>query len=300
MTATLRADQIIFAMSADNPPVLAVDSGAIVRFETCDCFANQITESGQIPDGIDWSRINPATGPVFVNGAEAGDTLAVHIRKIELAAQAVLATLPGLGVAGGRLQNGRIDIVPVQGNHAVLFDRVRVPLQPMIGVIGTAPAGEAVSCGIPDAHGGNMDSKIIAEHTTLYLPVNVAGALLALGDLHAAMGDGEVGVSGLEISGTVEVSVNVIKGRPYPLPLAQTPDMLYTLASHTDLNQAAEQATLMMHDYLLVHSTLDANQSIALQSIAGQLEICQVVDPQKTCRFGLPLDILRQLDALPL
>ncbi|MGR3807664.1 amidase [Pasteurella testudinis DSM 23072] len=300
MIATVNADQIIFAMSADNPPALTVEDGAVVRFETCDCFTNQITSSGQVPDGVDWNRINPATGPVFVRGAESGDTLAVYIRKIELARQAVLATLPGLGVAGARLQCGRVDIVPVYDNHALLFDHVRIPLNPMIGVIGTAPLGEAISCGIPDVHGGNMDSKIIAEKTCLYLPVNVPGALLALGDLHAAMGDGEVGVSGLEIRGTVEVRVRVIKGRPYPLPLVLTENMLYTLASHADLNLAAEQATLMMHDYLLAHSSLDANQAIALQSIAGQLEIGQVVDPNKTCRFGLPHDTLRQLNAMPL
>lgn len=299
MLPTVSADQLIFSMSGEHPPVLTVDDGASVRFETCDCFANQITAADQLLDGVDWNRINPASGPVFVRGAEPGDTLRVHIRRIELADSAILATLPNLGVAGARLNETRIDIVPVHDDHVVLFDRVRLPLNPMIGVIGTAPAGEAISCGVPDAHGGNMDSKIIAENTVLYLPVNVAGALLAIGDLHAAMGDGEVGVSGLEISGAVEVSLKVIKGRPYPLPLALTPTMLYTLASHADLDTAAEQATLMMHDYLLAHTALDANQAIGLQSIAGQLEIGQVVDPNKTCRFGLPVSTLQQLSALP-
>ena len=118
----------------------------------------------------------------------------------------MLATLPGAGVAGARLTAGRIDFVPVAEDHVVLFDTLRLPRNPMIGVIGTAPAGEAVSCGTPDTYGGYMDTKIISEGTTLLLPVNVAGALLA-------MGDGEVGVSGLEIKGVVEVEAHVIKGR---------------------------------------------------------------------------------------
>lgn len=299
ITATITANHRIFAMSAEHEPVLSVASGSRLRFETCDCFGDQIASSDTALDGVDWSHINPATGPVYIEGAEIGDTLAVHIERIELADTAVLATLPNLGVAGHRLTSSRIDIVPVLADHAVLFDRIKVPLTPMIGVIGTAPAGEAVSCGIPDTHGGNMDTSVIKAGMTVYLPVNVAGALLAMGDLHAGMGDGEVGVSGLEVRGAVEVQVAVIKGQPYPLPLVVGEGQVYSIASHADLNIASEQATLMMTDLMMSLSDLSDNQAIALQSIVGQLQICQVVDPNKTCRFALPLDILAQLDALP-
>ncbi|MDO1509845.1 MULTISPECIES: acetamidase/formamidase family protein [unclassified Neisseria] len=295
MIPTVPSNQVVFAMSPEHPPVLCVADGSRVRFETCDCFADQIRSADDTLNNLDWNRINPATGPVFVEGAEPGDTLRVHIRSIELGRQAVLATLPNAGVAGARIKESRIDIVPVEDGHAVLFGTVRLPLNPMIGVIGTAPAGEAVSCGTPDAHGGNMDSKIITAGTTLLLPVNVAGALLAMGDLHAGMGDGEVGLSGLEINGTVEVEVSVIKDRPYPLPLAVTADYCYTIASHPDLDSAAETAVLMATDLLCAHSKLDINQAAALQSIAGDLQVCQVVDPNKTCRFALPRAVTDQL-----
>lgn len=292
---TIAREHLVYAMSPDNPPVARVASGSRVRFETCDCFTDQITPENNTLDALDWARINPATGPVFIEGAEAGDTLAVTIHAIEAAAEAILATLPGAGVAAARLEKSRVDIVAVESDHVVLFDRVRLPLNTMIGVIGTAPASESISCGTPDAHGGNMDCKIIRAGTTLFLPVNVEGALLAMGDLHAAMGDGEVGVSGLEMRGTVEVEVRVIKGRPYPLPFAIDASHVHTIASHVDLDEAANTATLMMSDFLERHGVLDANESIALQSIAGDLHICQVVDPQKTCRFSLPRHVLEQL-----
>ena len=295
MIPTISAEHIIYAMSSQNPPVLRVADGSRVRFETCDCFTDQIQQPGDTLEQLDWNRINPATGPLYIEGAEPGDTLRVHIHRIELDKRAVLATLPGAGVAGARLTAGRIDFVPVAEDHVVLFDTLRLPRNSMIGVIGTAPAGEAVSCGTPDAHGGNMDTKIISEGTTLLLPVNVAGALLAMGDLHAAMGDGEVGVSGLEIKGVVEVEVHVIKGRPYPLPLAVTADACHTIASAPTLDQAAEMATLMMSDLLCAHGGLDANRAIALQSIAGDVHICQMVDPNRTCRFALPRAVCETL-----
>ena len=300
MTPTIPASHLIYAMSAENPPALRVADGSRVRFETCDCFTDQIRQPGDTFEQLDWNRINPATGPLYVEGAAPGDTLRVHIHRIDLNAQAVLATLPGAGVAGARLAAGRIDFVPVAEEHVVLFDRVHLPRQPMIGVIGTAPAGEAVSCGTPDIHGGNMDTKIIGAGTTLLLPVNVAGALLAMGDLHAAMGDGEVGISGLEIRGVVEVEVRVIKGRPYPLPLAVTADACHTIASAPTLDEAAAMATLMTTDLLCTHGGLDTNRAIALQSIAGDVHICQMVDPNRTCRFTLPRAVCEQLGmALP-
>lgn len=295
MIPTIPADRIIFAMDKAHPPVLRVKGGSRVRFLTCDCFSNQIQTAQDTFDYLDWNRINPATGPLFVEGAQPGDTLAVHIRAIRVDKQGVLATLPGAGVAGGRLKESRIDLVAVEDGHITLFDRVRLPLNVMIGVIGTAPAGGAVSCGTPDAHGGNMDSKVITAGTTLFLPVNAEGALLAMGDLHAAMGDGEVGVSGLEVAGEVEVEVRVIKGRPWPLPALLSDTHLYTLASHADLDEAAERATLMMTEILTSYGKLDTNQAIALQSLAGDVQVSQIVDPHKTCRYALPRGVLEQL-----
>ena len=140
-----------------------------------------------------------------------------------------------------------------------------------------------------------MDCKIITEGTTLYLPVNVPGALLALGDLHAAMGDGEVSVCGMEIAGEVTVTVSVIRDRALPTPMAQTADTIYTIASSVLLDDAANLATRNMVRFVVSETGLSTDDAVNLLSVAGNLQICQVVDPQKTCRYALPKSIAQQL-----
>lgn len=131
--------------------------------------------------------------------------LKVTIKQITLTSQqAVMVTAPQLGVIGDELSAPKVTMVPIEQGHAVMPGNMRVPLNPMVGVIGVAPAGKAISCGTPDSHGGNMDCKMITAGSTLWLPVNVPGALFALGDLHAAMGDGEVSVCDLQICQVVD------------------------------------------------------------------------------------------------
>lgn len=291
----IKNSDLVYAMSRDNPPVARVADGSRVQFETCDCFGDQVQTADEVFGELDWSRINPATGPVYVENALPGDVLVVDIERIELGNQAVMMTAPGLGVSGVALAEPQVYIVPIIDGEAHLPAGVRWPLNPMIGVIGTAPAGEAISCGVPDAHGGNMDCKIIREGTTLYLPVNVPGALFGLGDLHAAMGDGEVSVCGLEIAGKVTVTLSVLKGRALPTPMARTADAIYTIASAKLLDDAANLAAQNMVRFIQDNTTLGTSDVVSLLSICGDLQICQVVDPQKTCRYALPQALAAQL-----
>lgn len=287
---------MIYAMSAANRPVLEVEDGATVVFETCDCFENQITAVDTPFHELDWNRINPATGPVFVKDAVPGDILAVTIERIQIADHGVMVTGNGLGVIGDLLETNEIRILPIRDGEVVFSDNLSLPLNPMIGVIGTAPAEQRViSCGTPDKHGGNMDCKEIREGTTLYLPVHVPGALFALGDLHAAMGDGEVAVCGVEIAGEVSVTLRVIKGKQWKLPMAKTATHLYAIASEPLLDDAANEATRNMVHFLETEVGMTKHDAIKLLSIGGNLQICQVVDPLKTCRFELSLAILEKL-----
>lgn len=200
-----------------------------------------------------------------------------------------MVTGPELGVMGFDLQENVIKMIPIQDGQAVLSDKLQVPLNPMIGVIGTAPAKEAISCGTPGDHGGNMDCKQMREGTTLLLPVNVSGALFALGDLHAAMADGEVAVCGVEIAGEVTVKLDVIKGKQWPLPMAVNQEHLITIASEKELDKAADRAVINMVQFLHEELGVEKAEATFLLSAAGDLRICQVVDPLKTARMELPL-----------
>jgi len=279
--------QIIYAMSAENSPVLTVKDGDTAVFTTYDCFENQITTEEQDFGRLNWDRINPATGPVYVEGAEPGDLLAVNIQKIDLADHGVMTTGPDLGVMGKSLTSNVIRIIPIRDGKAI-FPDFELPLNPMIGVIGTAPASGSVPCGTPGEHGGNMDCKRIAEGSFLILPVNVPGALFALGDLHAAMGDGEIGVCGVEIAAEVTVSFTVLKGKQWPAPMIVDSERIIAIASEDDLDAAAERAVYSMAQFLEVEFGMDKAESAILMTAAGQLAICQVVDPKKTVRMEIP------------
>jgi amidase len=282
-------------MGPGNAAALAVKDGDRVVFEACDCFEDQIRRADTPYTRLDWGRINPATGPVYVEGAQPGDVLAVQIERIALGNQAVMMTAPGLGVCGDLILASSIGIIPLENGFGTLSQGVRVPLKPLIGVIGTAPAEDSVPCGVAAAHGGNMDCKIITEGTTLYLPVNVPGALLALGDLHAAMGDGAVSGCGMAIAGEVTVTISVIRDRVLPTPMAQTADAIYTIASAQSLDDAANLAARNMFSFVASETGLLTEDVVDLLSVAGDLQICQVFDLQKTCRYALPKSVATEL-----
>ena len=292
---TIKRDTVIYAMSPKNTPVATAKSGDTVVFETNDCFGGQIVKESDKMGELDWSRINPATGPLFVEGAEKGDTLKVEIISIELAEQAACVEAPGEGLTGPAATEENTKILPIKNGCAVFNSFIELPVKAMIGVIGTAPEVDEISTGTPDAHGGNMDCKRIGEGTVLYLPVNVEGALLAMGDLHAVMGDGEVCVCGAEIAGAVTVRVSVVKGRTLPLPFLVTKTHAMAIASAEGLDAAAEATVLNMREFLVNELKMLPHEAGMLLSLAGDLRICQAVDPNKTCRMELPLDIVEKM-----
>ncbi|MCC5912527.1 MAG: acetamidase/formamidase family protein [Clostridiaceae bacterium] len=288
-------DQCIYSMNAKQETVLKVSTGSTVEFETYDCFENQITDHTQSIDNLDWSRINPATGPLYVEGAEEGDTLKIEILKIDVGEKGVMGAIPGVGVMGDKVENPEMKIVPIKDNKVIFNDDIHLPLEPMIGVIGVAPKHEDISCGTPGHHGGNMDNKKIREGATLYLPIFTEGALLSIGDLHAVMGDGEVMVSGVEVCGRVQVKVEVIKGISIENPLLEDKENIYTIASDEDLFTATKMATEDMQKIVMKQLNISFNEAGMLLSAAGNVEICQIVDPLLTVRFAMPKKIINKL-----
>ena len=279
-------------MSAQHSPVLTVRAGEMVTFETVDAFGGQVTTADQPINSLDWSRVNPATGPLYVMGAEPGDTLKIEIVNIEVDSMGIMAAIPGAGLFGDKVLHPDIKIVPLHDGYGIFSEEIKIPLKPMIGVIGVAPAGEAIPCGVPGSHGGNMDNAKITAGTTLYLPVFVPGALLAMGDLHAAMGDGEVMVTGVECGGKVTVLVDVLKGKPLSNPQHEDSYYYYTIASHDHLLAAVREAAEDMQALVMEKLGLSWNESGMLISASGNAQICQVVDPKLTARFAMPKSIL--------
>ncbi|NLC52889.1 MAG: acetamidase [Firmicutes bacterium] len=292
MVHKLSSDHYIFSFAKENKPALQINSGDEVEFETMDCFANQICTKEDKLGTLDWERVNPATGPVYVNGAEAGDVLKITIKEIQIGDQGVVATGKDLGVLGHLMEDLYAKVLPIKDGQVIFNSKIAIPLNPMVGVIGVAPAGEGISCGTPGAHGGNMDTKLIAENAVLYLPVFVDGAFFALGDLHAAMGDGEIGVSGVEVAGKVRVKLEVVKGKKTKNPLVQTPEVTATIASASTLDEAAQIAVEEMANLLQRTTPLSIAEIATLMSAVGNLQVSQVVDPLKTVRFSIPNPIL--------
>ena len=287
-------DSVIYEFNKVHQPVKIVPSGASIEIVTYDCFENQLqTEEDEIT-GIDWNRVNPATGPIYVKDAQPGDVLKVSIEKLEIGDQGVMVVGPHLGIMGHRLKEMESKMIPIQDGVA-RFNGISIPLNPMIGVIGVAPEGDGVSCGTPGAHGGNMDNKMVTEGAVLYFPVFAEGALFGLGDFHAAMGDGEVSVSGIEVPGKATVKLEVIKGESLVQPMLENEEVVTQIASAATLDEAVKLATELMVDRVIEKTGMSVSEATMLMSAIGQVEVCQVVDPLLTARFVVPKWLEQQL-----
>lgn len=284
----------IYSFSKYNKPVLYVKSGDEVVIETMDCFSDQIKTKDDRLEAMDWNRVNPASGPIYIEEAEPYDILKVTIKKIQLKDKAVLSSGENLGVLGGKLKGLSASIKLIENEEIVFDEKLRLPLNKMIGVIGTAPSDGEINCGTPGSHGGNMDNTMITEGSILYLPVFTKGALFALGDLHAAMGDGEIGVSGAEAAGSVHVKLEVIKDLKLKNPVLENREAVSTIASAEALDSAVNEAVTDMADILAERINLPYSEITMLLSLAGQAQICQVVDPLKTARYVVPKWILEK------
>ena len=293
MTYHLSDSAFITAFSKDHQPVLTVEDGAIVRIRTIDCYSNNLRADndprGEAPGPV--NSCNPATGPIYVTGAEKGDTLKVEILDIECDEYATMRVRPGVGFMGDRVTEKTTRCIPVKGSFAYLGG-VTVPVDPMIGVIGVAPANEPVDTETPGEHGGNMDMRHIRKGSTLYLPVQAPGALFAAGDVHAQMGDGEVGICGMECPAYVTVRLSVVKGKQETWPVLFDQGNIHVIASAKTLDEAGKLAADGMHDFLRTRVEMDNNELIMLISLVCDMEVCQVVDPLITARMKLRPNVL--------
>lgn len=287
----IKKEHLIYRMSGNNEPVIEAENHDILEFETADCYGGQLDGAEENAFAMDWSQTNPATGPVFIKGAEPGDTLKIEILDITVDTVGKICAFPGEGLLGDHVKEVSIKKVSVRDGKVHFSDTICFPVNHMIGVIGIAPAQGEIPCGEPGHHGGNMDNKRISTGTVLYLPVFKEGGLLSIGDIHSAMGDGEIMVTGVETHAKVTVRVSILKGVSITDPILEDDTHLYTIYSDKEFMNAARGCTEIMNRILQKTLELSYNEAGMLLSAAGDLKICQVVDPLITVTMAVPKSI---------
>ncbi len=289
------SSHLIYAFSPDNPPIASVELDEPFWVDCLDCYGGQIRSEQDLRPEIDTSLIDASTGPITVNGVKAGDVIKVRIYEISLGAQGVMVTAPGLGPLGDLIEKANTKIIPIRNGKAIFSDDIKLPLRPMLGVLGVAPAKGKIHCAVPGDHGGNMDTKEVRPGNSVYLPVFVDGANLALGDIHACMGDGELSGTGIEIAGQVLLSVSKAPGLSIELPIVETPDSFMIIASAETFNVCARRAIRATVDLIAASQNLPTADAYRLLSATCDLRISQIVNEKITLRTVVPKTIVAAL-----
>ncbi len=281
----LGRDQTHNKFSASIPPVLTVPSGAVVEVETQEATDGQIRPDSDVTvfQTLDFNKVHALTGPVYVEGAEPGDVLAVTLHRITLGSYGWSAIIPGFGVLADEFPERRLKTYAfdAEGTQVQFSDKIVIPLKPFPGVMGVAPPTDELLTTIPPrANGGNMDDPDITVGTTVYFPVFVKGGLFSIGDTHAVQGHGEVSGTAIEAPMRIVYEINVVKGNPRHIeePQYENDDHYAVTAFATTLDEAAKKATRYMVKYLQNEHGLDRWEAYMLASTAGDLKIAEIVD----------------------
>jgi amidase len=274
----LRRDQITYYFGPDLAPALEVEAGEQILLETLDAASGRLQHAedvGRFTRQRDPNRVNPATGPIAVRGAQPGDELRVEILDIKLAPQGYTRFAPGAGVMQAELTAPRAMMVYVEDGMLTCDNGIRFPARPMVGVIGTCPASGQCPTARPGPHGGNLDFNDITIGTVAHLPVFVPGGLLALGDLHASMGDGEVTGTAIEISGEVTIRVDLVRGTRLRRPWFETSEVWITYGHAPELEEAVRLAVLEMAEFLTARLSVSRAEAFLLLTGRGDVRVGQ-------------------------
>jgi acetamidase/formamidase len=285
-------ERVHYTWDTGHEPVLGIDTGDTVVVWTRDVSDNQIgpdSDASAIAD-MNWDFVYPLAGPITVAGAEPGDTLAVEILDIRTQGWGWTAILPGLGLLAEEFPDAYLRVFDItNGAHAFLREDVAIPLSPFFGTMGVCPAGASAQPVMPPGtFGGNLDTRQLVRGATLYLPVQVEGAMFSCGDAHGCQGDGEVCVTGLEAPMYASLRFTLEKGRSIPSPQYRTPAPLTPLVDSApfygttgiggDLYAAAQEATRAMIDHIVRTSGLSPEDAYVLASLCVDLKISEIVD----------------------
>jgi acetamidase/formamidase len=298
---TYRPDPSEFAWTFGGvPPVRKVKPGDLLELWTEDAFGGKVRGFDDLVSKvIEFPFVNPQTGPFFVEGAEPGDTLAIHFVSIEPSRDwAASCTVPLFGALTSTHQTATLqeplpevvwiyDVDP--GKRTVTYRArageyaVELPLDPMHGTVGVAPASfEARSSLVPDAHGGNMDTPEMRAGTTCYLGVNVEGALFSIGDGHCRQGEGETCGVAVEAAMDTVIAIDLVKGRPTPWPRLENDSYLMSAGSARPLEDAFRIAHMDMVTWLSEEYRFETLDAYQLLTQVSESPVANVCDPNYT------------------
>ncbi len=276
-------------------PVLKVDPGSVISAETHDAFEGKIKFETDKPSAIlNFPFLNPQNGPIYVNGAEKGDTLAVYIKSIVPRGPQPVGTTCLITEFGGLVATGdtallnpalpeRVKKVEVTPEGGIKWsDKLTLPYEPFIGTIGTSPEIEAITSLQPDYYGGNMDLPDVAVDAVIYLPVNAPGALLYLGDCHATQGDGELCGVALEHPTVTTVQVDLIKKWTFKWPRLENEKFFMTIGSSRPMEDAARIAYRELIRWMVADFGFDETDAYMLLTMCGKIRLGNMVDPKYT------------------
>ena len=298
-----------FGWDHSIPPVMTVAPGSTIEFECLDASGGQLTKDSTVADvaALDFGKVNPVTGPVFVEGAEPGDAVKVTIHEFKPSGFGWTANIPGFGLLADDFTEAALHIWKYDAASlapAAYGPGGRVPLKPFAGTIGLAPAEAGLHSVVPPRRvGGNMDIRDLAAGTELYLPVEVAGALFSIGDTHAAQGDGEVCGTAIESPMNVVLSLDLVKDAGLKMPRFTTPGPVtrhldekgyeVTTGIGEDLFAGAQAAVAQMVELLAARHGMAPVEAYMLCSACGDLRISEIVDqPNWIVSFYFPRVVL--------
>lgn len=276
----------MFSYSAEHEPAVRVSPGETLLVETKNAFGDQTFSPGETLEELSLEGADPLTGPIFVDGAEPGDTLAVEIDDIKTVGPGMQGVIPDFGILEWRSDVPLHFFEPRNGTIEWLRG-IEIELRPNLGAIGVAPENGAIPSIWPGDHGGNMDTKYVCAGSTVYFPVFHSGALLVMGDCHQIQGDGELCGVAPETDAEVTVRLDVVKGQAIRRPRIMTASRFMTIASAETLEEAVKIAVRDIIDLLVEEKGLTEDEAYLLITVKADVEICQVVDPLMTVRVAM-------------
>lgn len=281
-----------------HPPIMKLKPGTVLETWTEDCFDGAVKKPTDLPSQVaPIGHDNPQTGPFYIEGAQPGDILAVHILDLQPAREyAISSNYPGFGALTGTDYTAVLNpplpekvwwytVDRQKGTVAAMLGKhkLEIPMSPFLGCIATAPQkGEVRWTVTPEAYGGNMDYWNVKKGSTVYLPVNVEGALLQFGDGHLAQGEGEIIGTAVESALNVKVKIDLIKGRSIGWPRLETDDYLMSTGSYRPLEDAFRIAYKDLVMWLVEDYGMEMMDAYQLCSQVGEADVAQVVDPNYT------------------